>query len=68
VIKKLLAKSNKDNTEVIKELYLRCLARVPTDKEMTKLKGYFGNGKNDEQVLTDIFWALLNSKEFIFNH
>ena len=68
VIKKQLAKSNKDNTEVIKELYLRCLARVPTEKEMTKLKGYFGNGKSDDQVLTDIFWALLNSKEFIFNH
>ena len=35
---------------------------------MAKLKGYFGDGKSDEQVLTDIFWALLNSKEFIFNH
>ena len=42
--------------------------RLEADKEKAKLKGYFGSGKNDEQVLTDIFWALLNSKEFIFNH
>lgn len=68
VIKKLLAKHNKDSTEVIKELYLRCLSRSPTEKELTKLKGYFGEDKKDEQILTDIFWALLNSKEFIFNH
>jgi hypothetical protein len=66
-IKKLLAK-NKDTSAAIEELYLRCLARPPTEKEKTKLKGYFGSGKSDDQVLTDIFWALLNSKEFIFNH
>jgi hypothetical protein len=67
-VKKLLAKHDKETDKAIEELYLRCLARTPTAKEMTKLKGYFGNGKSDEQVLTDIFWALLNSKEFIFNH
>ena len=67
VIKKLLAQY-KEPAKVIDELYLRCLARSPTDKETAKLKGYFGGGKPDEQVLTDVFWALLNSKEFIFNH
>ena len=41
---------------------------LPTQKEVAKLQPHFGNGKSDEQVLTDIFWALLNSKEFIFNH
>ena len=66
-IKKLLTKY-KEPSKVIDELYLRCLARSPTEKETAKLKGYFGGGKPDEQVLTDIFWALLNSKEFIFNH
>jgi len=24
--------------------------------------------KTDEQVLNDLFWALLNAKEFVFNH
>jgi hypothetical protein len=25
-------------------------------------------GNDQESVLTDVFWALLNSKEFVFNH
>ena len=57
-----------DVNKTIEDLYMRCLARVPTAKELAKLKPHFGDGKADEQVLTDIFWALLNSKEFIFNH
>lgn len=67
VVKKLLAQ-HKDATKVIEQLYLRCLARVPTEKEMTRLKSHLGGRESDEAVLTDIFWALLNSKEFIFNH
>ena len=35
VVKKLLAQ-HKDATKVIEELYLRCLSRAPTEKEMTK--------------------------------
>jgi len=68
VVKKLAAKYGKDTGQAIEELYLRCFGRAPTEKESTKLKSYFGNGKSEEQVLTDVFWALLNSKEFIFNH
>ncbi len=68
VVKKLLAKNGKDVNKTIEDLYMRCLARVPTAKELANLKPHFGDGKPDEQVLTDIFWALLNSKEFIFNH
>ena len=67
-MKKLLPNHDKEPNKVIEELYLRCLARPPTEKEMARFKSYFGNEKSDEQVLTDIFWALLNSKEFIFNH
>jgi hypothetical protein len=67
VVKKLVGKG-KDIGQGLEELYVRCLARPPTEKEKTKLKSYFGGDKSDEQVFTDIFWGLLNSKEFIFNH
>jgi len=67
VIKSML-KAGKKRDEIIQDLYLRCFARKPTEKELTSLNHFFEEGKKEDQVLTDIFWALLNSKEFIFNH
>jgi hypothetical protein len=54
--------------EIIEDLYLRCLARQPSDKELSKLKGFLKDATNPEPALNDLFWSLLNSKEFIFNH
>lgn len=53
--------------EVVEELYLGCLARKPTEKELAKITGFLKDG-NPEDNLNDLFWSLLNSKEFIFNH
>ena len=54
--------------EIIEELYIRSLSRRPTDKEMAGLSELLGSGQDQKQVLEDIFWALLNSREFLFNH
>ena len=35
---------------------------------MTKLKAFIAPDSNQEQVLNDLFWSLLNAKEFVFNH
>ena len=67
VVKKLL-KAGKTPEEVIENLYLRCLGRRPTDKELSKLKEFLAGDAKAELVLNDIFWSLLNSKEFVFNH
>ena len=67
LVKKLL-KQNKTPDEVISTLYLRCLSRPPTAGELVKLKKFFTDPKEQEQSLNDLFWSLLNSKEFIFNH
>jgi len=67
VIKKLLA-TRKFPEERVIELYLRTLARLPTRAELEKLLPAFGEGSNPEQALGDLFWALLNSREFLFNH
>ena len=63
-----LVKAGKNREEILDELYLRTLSRPPTESEKTKLVGFFNDPKNDEQVLNDLFWALLNAKEFVFNH
>jgi hypothetical protein len=61
-------KAGKSREAILDELYLRALGRKPGDTERAKLTGFFGDPKTDEQVLNDLFWALLNAKEFVFNH
>jgi hypothetical protein len=67
VVKKMV-KSGKNRDEVIENLYLRCFSREPTEKEKKGLEAFFDGDAKPEQVLNDIFWSLLNSKEFVFNH
>ncbi len=67
VVKRLFA-AGKSPEQVIEELYLRCFGRKPTTDEQTGLKQFFKDGAQPEQVLNDVFWSLLNAKEFVFNH
>ena len=67
VIQKLM-KTNLGTRGVAEELYLRCFGRKPTDAELGKLEPYWGVTEEQPKVFTDIFWALLNAKEFMFNH
>ena len=67
VIKNLIA-NKKFPEERIVDLYLRTLARMPDAEELKKLTPLVAPGTNQEQALLDIFWALLNSREFLFNH
>jgi len=67
LVKKLL-KAGKTPPEIIEELYLRTLSRRPTATETTKLQTFFTAGKAHDVVLNDLFWSLLNAKEFVFNH
>ena len=41
------------------------------DKELAGLVEYVDSGgpsKDEKTALGDVFWALLNSSEFLFNH
>jgi len=64
----LLAKSGKSNDEVLDELFLRTLARRPTAKERADLIKVLAPAEKREEVLQDVLWALINTKEFMFNH
>ena len=67
VVKKLMD-SNRTPREVASELYLRCFGRFPAESELVKLEKYWGVTETQPQAYHDIFWALLNAKEFMFNH
>ena len=61
-------KEGKTPEQVAEEIYIRCLSRKPTDREKAALKEVIDNETNKQQALEDIFWATMNSREFVFNH
>jgi Protein of unknown function (DUF1553)/Protein of unknown function (DUF1549) len=67
LVKRLL-KEKQTPEQIIDELYLRCFSRKPATSELEKLKGFLKADSNSEHVLNDVFWSLLNAKEFVFNH
>jgi hypothetical protein len=67
VVPKLLA-AGKDPRQTVDELYLRCLSRKPTEEEVAALQAQLAGVGEPKAVLEDVFWALLNSREFVFNH
>ena len=55
----------------IETLYLATLSRMPRAEELARMTGYVTNGgprSDPRSALSDVFWMLLNSSEFILNH
>jgi hypothetical protein len=74
----LLAADKRSDEEKIRELYYLAYAREPESKEMEIATHYLKKTKPDKggkevpinrrQAYEDILWALINTKEFLFNH
>ena len=67
VVKQLLDEK-KSPPEIVSDLYLRCLSRQPSANELKSIESQIAEAKNPRPALEDVFWALLNSREFLFNH
>ncbi len=63
-----LLKSGKTDAQVVEELFLATLSRLPTAAEVGAVRAALAEGDPREVALRDVYWALLNSKEFAFNH
>jgi len=57
-------KSYPDDKDALRILYLRTLARKPTDREMEKCNNYLAKVGNRAEAYEDLLWALINSTEF----
>jgi hypothetical protein len=65
-----LLKDKAPSEKIIEEAYLNALARYPTDAEKEAFMKEFKAASESElrPLVEDTFWAILSSKEFLFNH
>jgi hypothetical protein len=64
-----LANSDLSDDEIIEELYLNTVSRFPEEVDRQSMLQAFGDLDTDRKAATeDVLWALLNSKEYLFNH
>jgi hypothetical protein len=69
MLKKVIDDPKMDNAQKIRHLYLAGLSRLPTKKELAISNELLVARKgNASQALQDIWWAVLNTNEFILIH
>lgn len=62
-----------DDDSAVKRVFLLALGRSPTADELKKCIAFFKDAPLDKpdlrrEAMEDLFWAVLTSREFIFNH
>jgi hypothetical protein len=65
---RLVAKPKIADAQIIEELYLTVLCRLPTAAEQTTFARHFQRTPNKLQAAQDVLWVLFNTREFLFNH
>jgi hypothetical protein len=63
-----LVRDKKAPEQAVEELYLAAFARPPRAEEMQKALAYVKRAADPRRGLEDLAWAILNSREFMFNH
>ena len=63
-----LLKEKKDDSALIEELYLWTFGRTPRAEETKTVLEYVSQQKDRKAAFEDLLWALMNTKEFLFNH
>jgi hypothetical protein len=61
-----MLKTEKNNDALMDAMFLRTYSRLPAKAERETVAKLLASGPR-EDVFRDLFWALLNSKEFLFN-
>lgn len=60
--------AEKTDAEIIRSLYLSALCREPSEQEMEAATKHIAASSDRRLAMEDIGWAILNSKEFLFQH
>ncbi len=65
---KSVVRSKMSPREKVEHLFLAALSRRPTKKELATIDEILRHRQDEPAALQDIWWALLNSNEFILDH
>jgi hypothetical protein len=63
-----LAKDKAPSEDRVRRLFLTLNARTPSTEETKKAVDYVTTREGKASAWEDLIWALMNSKEFLFNH
>jgi hypothetical protein len=63
-----LLESDRCDAEIVDELYLATLSRSPTADERDRILDHLRGKADRKAAMTDVLWALINTREFILNH
>lgn len=66
-LNQLLLQKGNDQTK-IRDMFLSTLSRYPDRREIVSAQKLIGGSRDKLAAYQDLYWALLNSNEFIFNH
>ena len=64
----LLAKDKRPDAEKVEELFVWAFAHKPTKPQLDQALAHIAQHEKDKKIAYEnILWALLNTKEFVFN-
>jgi hypothetical protein len=60
--------ANRTHEDKVQALYLWCFSRQPVADELKVALAHIAKVENKQHAYEDVLWALVNTKEFLFNH
>jgi hypothetical protein len=63
-----LLSAKRSDEQILEDLYYVTFCRAPKKEEITRGQEIIARAPNRREGLEDVLWALLNSREFVFNH
>ncbi|MBI1785064.1 DUF1553 domain-containing protein, partial [Candidatus Sumerlaeota bacterium] len=63
-----MIKEQKSPEDIAKDIYLAAYSRNPTEEELKGAEKFVAESADPKQGYEDLYWAVLNSKEFVFQH
>ena len=67
---RVMLKGGKSQADIVRYVYLAAYSRPPTDKELQTFADYAADSeeRTEAEAYEDLFWSILNTHEFLFQH